>query len=135
MSRAGVVRGTILLAEDEPNVMFTLKTVLEDAGFHVQAVPSFAQACRSMQETSFDAVITEIGLENGDLGLELAKEAKKLSRPPAVMIYTGNPTVDRLRRALKLRVDYIAFKPGDVQEITNALFRLITRRAMIATMS
>ena len=135
MSRAGVARGTILLAEDEPNVMYTLKTVLEDAGLQVQAVPSFAQARRSMQETSFDAVITEIGLENGDLGLELASEAKKLSRPPAVVIYTGNPTVDRLRRALKLRVDYIAFKPGDLQEIMAALFRLITRRAMAATTS
>jgi DNA-binding response OmpR family regulator len=115
--------------------MFTLKTVLEDAGYQVRAVPSFALARQSMRENKFDAVITEIALENGDLGLELAREAKKLSRPPAVMIYTGNPTVERLRHALHLGVDYIAFKPGDLQEIKAALFRLIHRRAMAGAMS
>lgn len=135
MSSRAAARGTILLAEDEPNVLFTLKSVLEDAGYQVRAVPSYALACQSMHETSFDAVITEIGLENGELGLELAREAKKLSRPPAVMIYTGNPTVERLRRALTLGVDYVAFKPGDLQEIKAALFRLIRRRAIAAAMS
>jgi DNA-binding NarL/FixJ family response regulator len=86
-------------------------------------------ALRSMRENDFDAVITEIGLENGELGLELAREAKELAHPPAVMIYTGDPTVERLRRALHVGVDYVAFKPGDLQEIKSALFRLISRRA------
>lgn len=129
MTPRSATRATVLLAEDEAGVRYTFKSVLEEAGYEVRAVPSFAEAQSSIRESDFDAVITELSLERESLGLELAREAKQQKPAPAVVIYTGEPTVERLRTALALQVDYVALKPVDVEEIQAALFRLISRRS------
>jgi DNA-binding NtrC family response regulator len=130
ISNQGVDRHpTVLLAEDEPGVLYTFKTILEEAGFQVQSAADFDQAQKSMQRENYDAVITDFGLGQERLGLELAKAAKRKHPAPAVLIYSGHPTVESLRAALKLRVDYFAFKPVDLDEIKGALSRLVARRA------
>ena len=130
MTRGETTLGAVLLAEDEPGVRYTFSSVLEAAGYKVQAVPTFAEAQTSMRKREYDAVITELSLERGELGLELAREAKKLKHAPAVVIYTAEPTIENLRAALALQVDYVALKPVDVEEIRSALFRLISRRSV-----
>jgi DNA-binding NtrC family response regulator len=119
----------ILLAEDEPGVMYTFKAILEDGGFAVDSAASFEDAAKAIQERKYDAVITDFALEREDLGLQLARVAKKQHPAPVVLVYTGYPTVERLRHALALPVDYFAFKPIDLDEIKLAIARLVARRA------
>lgn len=90
---------------------------------------SFEAARKSMLRNQYDAVITDFSLEKEDLGLKLAREAKKRTPSPVVLIYSDYPTVDRLRAAHALPVDYFAFKPVDLDEIKKALSRLVARRA------
>lgn len=127
--QSGAVRASVLLVEDEPGILTTFEAILQQEGFDVTAVPTFVAAEQRIQEQSFDAVITELNIEGQDLGLRLARELKQLKRPPAIVIYTGYPTLQQLRAALKLRVDYVAFKPVDLNEIKAALRRLIARRS------
>jgi DNA-binding NarL/FixJ family response regulator len=75
-----------------------------------------------------DAVIAAVSFDSDCSGLDLAKEAKQLSSPPAVVVYSGNPSLDKLRAAMSARVDYFAFQPIDLDELKAALFRLIARR-------
>ncbi|MDP9160277.1 MAG: response regulator [Acidobacteriota bacterium] len=119
----------ILLAEDEPGILYTFKTILEEAGFQVQSAPNLQTAQKSIEQNNYDAIITEFSLGREGLGLELVRQAKKLVRAPAVVMYSGHPTVERLRAALALGVDYFAFKPVDLDEIKTALYRLVARRA------
>lgn len=119
----------VLLAEDEPSVLYTFKTILEEAGFRVQSAPDFHGAHKSIQSQDYDAVITDFGLGRERLGLELAKAAKRKQPAPAVLIYSEQPTVEGLRAAMKIQVDYFAFKPVDLDEIKGALSRLVARRA------
>jgi DNA-binding response OmpR family regulator len=109
-------RGSILLAEDEPAIRYTFKTILEEAGYRVRAVPDFAAARMAIGRGDYDAVVTDVSLEKEGLGLELAREAKKLRSAPAVVVYTDRPTVGRLRTALALKVDYFAFKLVDIED-------------------
>ena len=125
-------RSYILLAESDPNVLYTLTGILEEAGFKVWGVSRFEEARKSLRQREFDAVMTELGLEMEDQGLELARQAKKLPSSPVVMICAANPTVEKLRSAMALGVDYAAFKPLDVEEVTSALKRLIARRTDMA---
>lgn len=129
MPNAKKSRTTVLLAEDEPAILYTFKAILEEAGFEVESAPSFRAAQKSLQKTEYDAVITEFSLDQEGLGLELVRQAKKVRRRPAIVVYSSEPTVDRLRAALKLGIDYFAFKPIDLDEIKTALFRLLARRA------
>ena len=115
------------MAESDPSVLYTLTGILEQAGFCVEGVSKFDSARQRLRKSEFDALMTEFTLDRDELGLELAREAKKLDHPPPVIICTAHPTVERLRAAHALRVDYIAFKPLDIAEIRDALHRLIAR--------
>jgi DNA-binding response OmpR family regulator len=129
MVKTAELRGTILLAEDEDAILYTFTTILEEAGFSVQSAKTFRAAQESIRQNDYDAIITEFSLDKEGMGLELAREAKKRKRVPAILVYTGDPTVERLRAALDLGIDYFAFKPVDLDEIKTALFRLVAFRS------
>ena len=122
-------RPWILLAEDEPGILFTFSAILRQQGYQVETARSFAEAQERMLAHRYDAMIADLNMERVGLGLELARQAKELDPPPAVVIYTGYPTLEQLRAALALHVDYLALKPVDLEEIKTALHRLVTRRA------
>ena len=119
----------ILLAEDEPSILFTFQAILEQAGYDVLPAPTLSQARKTIQEKDLDAIVAALSFDNEGSGLELAREAKNLSSPPAVVVYSGDPSVAKLRAAMSARVDYFAFQPLDLDEIKSALFRLIARRS------
>ena len=123
-------RPWILLAEDEPGILFTCSAILRQQCYQVETARSFAEAQERMLAHRYDAMIADLNMERIGLGLELARQAKELDPPPAVVIYTGYPTLEQLRAALALHVDYLALKPVDLDEIKTALHRLVTRRAL-----
>jgi CheY-like chemotaxis protein len=123
-------RPWVLLAEDEPGILFTFSAILRQQGYQVGTARTYAEAQERMVAHRYDAMIADLNMERVGLGLELARQAKELDPPPAVVIYTGYPTLDQLRAALALRVDYLALKPVDLEEIKTALHRLVTRRAV-----
>jgi CheY-like chemotaxis protein len=123
-------RPWVLLAEDEPGILFTFSAILRQQGYQVETARTYAEAQERMLAHRYDAMIADLNMERVGLGLELARQAKELDPPPAVVIYTGYPTLEQLRAALALHVDYLALKPVDLEEIKTALHRLVTRRAL-----
>jgi two-component system response regulator EvgA len=119
---------SILFAENDPNVLYTLQRILEDVGFEVVGVATVADARRSMRRKEFDVVLSEFSLEREGSGLELAQAAKELDPAPIVVLITGDPTIEKLRAALDAAVDHVSFKPLELEEIMAALHRLIARR-------
>ena len=120
---------SILLAEDEPSVLFTFQAILEQAGYEVLPASTLSEARKTIQQRKPDAIVVAGGFEEEGSSLKLAREAKNLSSPPAVVFYSGDPSVAKLRAAMSARVDYFAFQPIDLDEIKSALCRLIARRA------
>jgi CheY-like chemotaxis protein len=123
-------RPWVLLAEDEPGILFTFSAILRQQGYQVDTARSYAEAQERLVAHKYDALIADLNMERVGLGLELARQAKELDPQPAVVIYTGYPTLEQLRAALALHVDYLALKPVDLEEIKTALHRLVTRRAV-----
>ena len=130
MTPARSKRPWVLLAEDEPGILFTFSAILRQQGYQVGTARTYAEAQERMVAHRYDAMIADLNMERVGLGLELARKAKELDPPPAVVIYTGYPTLEQLRAALALHVDYLALKPVDLEEIKTALHRLVTRRAV-----
>ena len=106
--------------------------ILREEGYEVSACDSYVCGQRQLRKRSYDAALIDIQLEKEDGGLMLAEQAKKLRRPPVVILSTGYPTIERLRRALKLRVDYLILKPAEVDEVTSVLQRSLVRRRELA---
>jgi CheY-like chemotaxis protein len=130
-------RASILLVEADRAVCLTLKQILEQSGYRVAAASTLAEGLGFLGggRVKLDAVITELNVGGSGSGLELARAAKRLALPPVVVIYTGYPDKEQLRKAMSLRVDYLALKPVEVREITSALSTLIARRAVNAALA
>ncbi|HZC35761.1 MAG TPA: response regulator, partial [Chthoniobacterales bacterium] len=85
---------SLLIVDDEANVLFTLKLVLEEAGYSITTAASCSDALQLIHNSHrFDAILTDLWMERQDVGLELAKAAAKLRPRPAIMIFTGYGSV------------------------------------------
>jgi DNA-binding NtrC family response regulator len=119
----------IQIVDDEINVARTLQMVLERESYHVSCAHSARQALKQYREgLRPDAAIIDLNMEEEDIGLVVAKAAQKLRPQPIVIICTGYANVDNIQTALNLRVDYLATKPVDLEELKAALVRLMQRR-------
>jgi len=120
---------SLLLVDDESNILQTLRLVFESEGYSVVTADSCAQALQILANGhSFDAVVTDLNMEKEDIGLEVARAALRLKPKPAVVICTGFASVTNSRAALDLGVDYMAHKPVELQGLIAALNRLLSRR-------
>ena len=117
---------SLLIVDDEPNVLLTLKLVLEEDGYQISTAASFAEAQTLMGKPGhFDAILTDLWMEREDVGLELARSASKLKPRPIVVIFTGYGSTTNAGAALGVPVDYFALKPLDVDELKRVLNRLV----------
>ena len=123
-------RPAVLIVDDEPSILSTYSMILREEGYEVSACDSYVCGEKRLKERRYDAALIDIQLEKEDGGLMLAEQAKKLRRPPVVILSTGYPTIERLRRALQLRVDYLVLKPAEVDEVTSVLQRSLVRREL-----
>lgn len=119
---------TVLVVDDEPSLASTYRMLLEDQGYRVATCDSYDCGRKRLEQQSWDATLIEMELGTHGLGLKLAQEAKSLQKAPLVILSTGYPTVEALREALQLRVDYLLLRPADAEEMTRFLQRELARR-------
>jgi CheY-like chemotaxis protein len=126
---------SLLVVDDEPDITFTLREILREAGYNVSTAQSSTDALSLLKRYDYDAVITEIDLEEAERGLQLARTAKQLKTQPLVILSVASLEEKQLRRAMELRINYVLQKPIDLGELQQALHRLIARRALEMTPS
>jgi DNA-binding response OmpR family regulator len=84
----------ILLVDDEPAILLTLKALLEIHGFEVETATSARDAKSKLLRSTFAMVITDMRMENDQAGLEVTRAAKAAPYQPAVALLTAFPTSD-----------------------------------------
>lgn len=120
---------SLLIVDDEANVALTLKMVFEREGYAVLTANSCAGALKILADGHvFDAVITDLNMEKENIGLEVARAALRLHPKPAVVVCTGYASIDNSAAALQMKVDYLATKPVDLDELKRAVSRLMAFR-------
>jgi DNA-binding NtrC family response regulator len=119
----------LLIVDDEPTVLLTLRLIFEQGGYSVTTAESAAQALECLRRGSrVDAVLTDLCMESEDIGLEVAAEAARLRPRPIIIVLTGFSSVDNAQAALHLHVDHYALKPVDADELQNTVRRLLQAR-------
>jgi CheY-like chemotaxis protein len=123
------LRRSVLLVDDESSILQTLRMVFETEGYRVSTAQSCAEAIGMLNggKCKFDAVITDLNMEQEDIGLEVARAALKARPKPAVVVCTGFASMANSRAAMEIGVDFMAHKPVELQDLISALNRLITR--------
>jgi DNA-binding NtrC family response regulator len=110
----------ILILDDETIVGERLKASLEKDGHRLEAFTSPREAIKSLDEKSFDIVVTDIRMDDID-GIKILEHARERSKRTKVIMITGYATLEVARESLtKGAFDFIA-KPFKIKEIRQAI--------------
>jgi len=92
---------TLLIVDDEPNILGTLRRALELEGYAVEVAVSGRVALDKARARAFDAVLLDVAMPEMD-GLETLKALRELSPDLPVMMMSGNSTLATAVSATKL---------------------------------
>jgi NtrC-family two-component system response regulator AlgB len=110
------VPGTILVVDDEPNIVKTVKISLESAGFAVTTTMNPLQGVELMREHAFDVALFDLKMQPID-GLQLLREARALAPEMTLIIMTAHGSVDSAVEAMKLGAHDYLQKPFEFAEL------------------
>jgi two-component system response regulator AtoC len=121
---------TVLLVDDEPGVLFTLKELLGDRGHRVLTARSGAEALPQIEEA--DAVVTDQAM-SGMTGLELIAAISQRDAAIPVVLITAYGSERVAVSAMKAGAyDYLP-KPFDIDEVTLVIERALEARRLRVT--
>lgn len=98
---------SILVVDDNEQIRFGFKEILENVSFNVKVACDFFAAKKLLENQTFDTVFVDIALP-GTNGIELLKEIKRLQPDTPVIMITGDPKIETASDAVRLGAyDYL----------------------------
>ena len=123
---------SILIVDDERGIRETLRAVLEDEGFEVEAVESGEDCLKYAETVSCDCVLLDIWLPGID-GLETLKRLRENGGDSAVVMISGHGNIETAVNATKLGAFDFIEKPLSLEKtiltVRNALKQRELERA------
>jgi two-component system, NtrC family, response regulator AtoC len=111
---------SVLIADDEALIRRSVRALLVDEGFEVQAAASGAEAWTRFQEMRPDVVLLDLVLGDAD-GLELLRRMKQEAPDTKVILISAHGSIESAVSAMKLGgYDFIK-KPFELEEIVAAV--------------
>lgn len=120
---------TVLIVDDEPEIVRLVRDYLERAGFEVMTAATGADALREFMRRRPDLVILDLTLPETD-GLDVARAIRRASDVPIIMLTARTEEADRVA-GLELGADDYVTKPFSAREVV-ARVRAVMRRAQAA---
>ena len=117
---------SILLVEDEPNILESLSFIVKQAGHRVWVARDGDAALRTMEASVPDLVILDVMMPRRD-GLEVCREirAKTAWRGVKVIMLTAKGSEIDRRKGLEMGADAYMIKPFSTREILEKIDHLI----------
>ena len=116
---------SVLLAEDEPNIVESLSFLLERAGFEISVATDGQQALEAAPEQQPDVLVLDLMLPKLD-GYEVLRQLRSNPKGvnlPVLMLTAKGQRIDR-ETALECGADLFMTKPFANAEITAAVTKL-----------
>jgi two-component system alkaline phosphatase synthesis response regulator PhoP len=120
---------TVLVVDDEPQIVDLVRDYLEHAGFAVLVAADGPQALRSVRTGSPDLVVLDLGLPGLD-GLDVLRSLRRDGALPVIVLTARGEESDKLV-GLELGADDYLTKPFSPKELV-ARVRAVLRRAEAA---
>ena len=117
---------TVLIAEDDPDIVEILRLYLVGAGYRVLAAPDGEQALALMHEEDVSVALVDIMMPRMN-GYDFIRAARSFSQAPIIIVSARSMAADKVL-GLDLGADGYITKPFDPMEVT-AYIRAVVRRA------
>jgi DNA-binding NtrC family response regulator len=117
---------SVLVVDDEPGMRTALKANFQRYGWHVETASGVRDAARAVELTSFDLVVTDIRMRDGD-GFEVMCSVLKDSPTTAVILLTAFGSVPQAVESMRSGAfDYLT-KPVSFEQLQEAAARVMQR--------
>lgn len=124
-------KGTVLILDDDAIILDSLCEFLRMEGYLTQGARTFADARRKLQEQSFNLVITDVQLSDGN-GFEMLSYVRQTFPETVVILITGYGTIESAVEAIKMGAfDYLT-KPIVDDDLRLAVERAIRQQNLIS---
>jgi DNA-binding response OmpR family regulator len=117
---------SIVVVDDEPDVLSMVSDYLGRDGYHVSRCANGAELDRTLEKVAPDLVVLDVNLPDED-GISIARRLQATHRLPIVMLTALGDTIDRVV-GLEVGADDYVTKPFDLRELA-ARVRAVLRRA------
>jgi DNA-binding NtrC family response regulator len=111
--------GSVLIVDDEENLLTLLEGYLTRDGLHVKTASNSNQAIDLLDQEAFDVAILDINMSPID-GITLLAELKKRSPSTRVIMATAYPTPDSRSECMRRGASVFLAKPLDLDEVKAA---------------
>ncbi len=118
--------GSILVCDDEPQILRALKVILREAGFETTGAETAGEALDAAAVSHPDAAIIDLILPDGD-GVEVCRQLRSWSEMP-ILVLSAVGEEEQKVRALEAGADDYVTKPFGPRELV-ARLRAAMRRA------
>ena len=109
-------RGSILVIDDEANILKTLTIGLESIGFHVDGFRNPMDALEHLSEQSYDVAFIDLMMQPID-GIQTLKEIRCKAPDTTCVIITAHGSIDSAVEAIKQGAFDFLQKPFDLKEL------------------
>lgn len=86
-------RNTILIIDDDPDFLSSLKAMLESVGYRVAAAGSGAEGVQLFREQKPAMIICDIMMEKIDAGIRLVREIRELDKKVPIYLLSDIGTL------------------------------------------
>ena len=118
----------ILLVEDDPSIALVITAALEAEGMMVTECDSIAERDRLIAGQSFDAMVTDVMLTDGD-GIETIGTVRAAAPDMPIIILSAQNTLDTAVRASDTGAFEYFPKPFDIDELARTVRQAVGQSA------
>ena len=118
------MKPSVLVVDDEPNIVLSLKFLMQEAGFDVRVARDGQEALRAIRERPPDLVLLDLMLPKRD-GFDLCQTIRANPKWAAtrIMILTAKSRESEREKGLALGADDYMTKPFSTRELVERVKR------------
>ena len=114
----------VLVVDDEAGIRKTLRQILDDEGYSVAEADSAGAARTELSERTFDAVLLDVWLPDGE-GTALLEEIRGKGDDTPVVMISGHGTIETAVRAVRSGAQDFLEKPLSLERVLLATARAV----------
>lgn len=122
---------SILIVDDERGIRETLRGVLEDEGFEVEAVVSGEACLEIVKKQHFSCILLDIWLGEGIDGLETLQKLREDGNDSAVVMISGHGNIETAVKSTKLGAFDFIEKPLSLERTIVTVKNAIRQRELV----
>jgi DNA-binding response OmpR family regulator len=122
----------ILYVEDDTNLSFVIKEVLEEEGYGVQLCTDGKSAIQAVGLGTFDLCVLDVMLPHHD-GFEVAEFVRKVHKDIPIIFVTAKSMAEDKIKGLRMGADDYITKPFSTEEFLLRIENILKRSGKIAS--